>query len=420
MKKILIGIDWGSKVHAVCCLDSEGARLWEGEVEHTGEAISGFVERALGWVNGDASRLLVAMETPRGAILEVMIDRGASVFSINPKQVDRFRDRYSQGGAKDDDLDAYVIADTLRTDRKLYRPVNIPKPQMLRFRELSRTYDAVTQQVLALASQVREQLQRYYPQMLELGRWHEEPWLWSLFDQAPTPNQVPRLSTSKIKGILKKHKIRRYQALEVFQRLATIPLPVAPGVAAAVSERIGLLLPLLRTAHEQRTSCSAQLENLFEQECALDHSDDSPERVHRDAAILLSFPGIGIHNGATMLAEAHTALQQRDYQAFRRRAGAAPVSKRTGGKRKRPQVIQRHACSHLLRNAVYHWARVAVQCEPKARSHYTTLRAHGHSYARALRGVGDRLIKALLAALQSGQLYDPDRRQLPTNQQITT
>lgn len=410
---LFVGIDWGSKVHTVCCVDEAGERHWEGEIAHTGEAITEFADRALGWVGGVASRLLVAMETPRGAIIEIMMDRGASVFSINPKQVDRFRDRYSIGGAKDDDLDAYVMADTLRTDLKLYQAVTIPEPKILRFRELSRTYDGVTQQVVALGNQVREQLQRYYPQMLELGRWHDEPWLWSLFERAPTPDRVPGLSTSRIKRVLKEHKIRRYQPLEVFERLSVVPLPVAPGVAAAVSERVGLILPMLRAAYEQRRLCSAQLKELFEQEqTATAEGDDSPETVHRDAAIILSFPGIGIHNGATMLAEAHTALHSRNYQAFRRRAGTVPVSRRTGGKSNKPKVIQRRACSQPLRNAIYYWALVAAQREPRAKQHYAALRAKGHSHGRALRGVGDRLIKALLAALKAHQLYDPNRRQL--------
>jgi hypothetical protein len=414
MNRVFVGIDWGATVHSVCALDEGGERIWAGEVTHTGEGINALVERALGWVDGDASKLLAAMEAPRGSIIEALMERGANVYSINPKQVDRFRDRYSIGGAKDDDFDAYVMADTLRTDLKLYRRVKLAEPQLLRFRELSRSYTAVTADVLALANQVREHLQRYYPEMVELGRWHEEPWLWALFDLAPSPERVPALTTSKIKHVLKTHGIRRYRAIDVFERLNVTALPVAPGVAEAVRERVGSLLPRLRVAHEQRSICSQQLEKLFAEQSA-PASDDSPEDTHRDAAIVLSFPGVGIHNGATMLAEAHEALQQRDYQALRRRAGAAPVSKRTGGKRNTPQVVQRRACNNALRNAIHQWTRVATQHEPKAKAHYATLRKRGHNHARALRGVGDRLCLALIGALKSGTLYDPQRRSVTTD-----
>jgi hypothetical protein len=51
----------------------------------------------------------------------VLLDRGFIVHSINPKQLDRLRDRFSVAGAKDDRRDAYVAADGLRTDRHLFR-----------------------------------------------------------------------------------------------------------------------------------------------------------------------------------------------------------------------------------------------------------------------------------------------------------
>jgi hypothetical protein len=41
------------------------------------------------------------------------MDRGIAVFAINPKQLDRFRDRFSPAGAKDDRRDALVLASAL-------------------------------------------------------------------------------------------------------------------------------------------------------------------------------------------------------------------------------------------------------------------------------------------------------------------
>jgi transposase len=47
------------------------------------------------------SQVAVAIETPHGPIVEALMDRGITVFAINPKQLDRFRDRFSPAGAKD-------------------------------------------------------------------------------------------------------------------------------------------------------------------------------------------------------------------------------------------------------------------------------------------------------------------------------
>ena len=62
----------------------------------------------------------VGIETPNGIVVETLVSAGFPVFVINPKQLDRFRDRFAMSGAKDDRRDARVIADSLRTDRRSY------------------------------------------------------------------------------------------------------------------------------------------------------------------------------------------------------------------------------------------------------------------------------------------------------------
>lgn len=277
----------------------------------------------------------------------------------------------------------------------------------------SRCYEVATRQVLSLASQIGEQLRRYYPQMLALGDWHEEPWLWLLFKAAPTPERAAKLRLSKIDNILKAKRIRRVTATLIRQQLRQTPLPVAAGVADAAALQVTMLLPMLEAAHQQRSECSRQMKMLLE---SVSNESGSPENAHHDAALLLSLPGIGVHNGAVMLTEARVALQERDYQALRRLAGVAPVSQRTGGRAKRPQVQRRQACNHRLREAFYHCGRTAAQRDPRAQQHYRELRARGYTHGRAVRGVLDRLLKVLVAVLRSNQAYDPLRRArlLPT------
>jgi transposase len=413
--ELFVGIDWGSKTHTVCVVDAQSKKLLEREVAHRGDDVLAFAEQLTKLAHGDLSRVCAAMESPHGVMVEVLLERGVKTYSLNPKQLDRFRDRHSAAGAKDDDLDAYVLASSLRTDLRLYREIVVPTAERMQLSALSRSYETLTEQVLSLANQIREQLVRYYPQMLALGAWHEETWLWELFDAAPTPAQTAAptptqpqgLSAQKIGAILKSHRIRRHDPKAVLASLRETPLPVATGVAEAGATRILALLPVLRVAHQQRNDCSKRMKSLLS---SFQKETDSPEQTHHDAALLLSLPGIGVHNGAVMLTEAHQALQQRDYQALRRRAGVAPVSQRTGGKSRTPQVSQRQACSNRLREAAYHWGCSASQCDPRTKEHYAELRARKHSHGRAIRGVVDRLLKVLTAVLNSGLPYDPARR----------
>jgi transposase len=125
----------------------------------------------------------------------------------------------------------------------------------------------------------------------------------------------------------------------------------------------------------------------------------------RDAAILSSLPGVGPVTLATLLTEAAGPISRRDYTALRTLSGVAPVTKRSG---KSCIVIMRNAAQVRLRNAVFHWARVAVLNDPKCRSRYAALRARGHSYGRALRSVADRLLGVACVLLQRQVLFDPN------------
>ena len=53
-------------------------------------------------------------------------------------QLDRFRDRFTVAGAKDDRRDAHVLGDSLRTDRRAFRLLAVDDPTIIELREWSR------------------------------------------------------------------------------------------------------------------------------------------------------------------------------------------------------------------------------------------------------------------------------------------
>jgi len=46
----------------------------------------------------------VAIEMTQGPVVEALLERGFCVYGVNPKQLDRFRDRFTVAGAKDASL----------------------------------------------------------------------------------------------------------------------------------------------------------------------------------------------------------------------------------------------------------------------------------------------------------------------------
>jgi len=397
------GIDWGAVKHRVCLMNHAGQILAERWIEHSGASLAELVAWLGQQTSDSPSSLAAAIEIPRGAIVETLLEHGFSVFSINPKQLDRFRDRYSPAGAKDDRRDAFVLADSLRTDMHCFRPVRLDDPALIRLRELSRLDDELAQEQNRAINRLREQFHRFFPQLLQLSQCADEPWLWALFELAPSPLRAARLTEAKIARLLQQHRIRRITAAEVRAVLKTKPLTLAPGAAEAAAEHALLLLPRLRLLHRQRTDLArrigAQLEELA--------TPAEGQEEHRDAAILLSLPGLGRKIAATMLSEAAQAIADRDYHALRCYSGTAPITHQSG---KKKVVLMRRGVNERLRNALYHWARVSAVCDPASKKRYAALRACGHSHGRALRGMADRWLKVLTSMLTTRTLYDPQRR----------
>ena len=296
------GIDWASDSYQICVVEENGQVLGEKQFEHSGDGIRQCIEWLLELAGGNGSSLAAAIEVPHGAMVESLIENNLAVFAINPKQMDRFRDRHTVAGAKDDALDAFVMADSLRTDQACFHRLQIDEPAIVRLREWSRMDQDLQTESNRLANQLWDQLRRYYPQMLQLSRAADEPWLWDLLETAPLPGDVPKLKLAKVKAILRAHRIRRLTAEQVLEQLCQPALRLAPGAAEAASEHVQMLLPRLRLLKQQRDMAAQRIRSILEELCAA--PPEGEKREHRDAEILLSLPGIGPVIAATMLAEA--------------------------------------------------------------------------------------------------------------------
>jgi transposase len=402
--RLWVGIDWATAAHQVCVLDAERRVVLERVYAHSGPGLAALVDDLARLESGAPEQVAVAIEVPRGPVVETVLERRHHVYAINPKQLDRFRDRFTVAGAKDDRRDAFVLAHSLSTDRDCFRRVEVDAPTIIQLRELSRIEEDLREEHNRLTNRLREQLHRYYPQLLDLCPSADEPWLWALWELAPTPARGAKLRIDRVGRLLREERIRRLNAAAVCASLREPALVVAPGTPEAAVAHIALLLPRLRLVRDERQQCARQIEALLE---GLEVEGEPGQRnEHRDVCILRSLPGVGRTVAATMLAEAAQALAARDYHALRALSGVAPITRQSG---KSALVIMRRGCNGRLRNAVYHWARVCVMLDGHWRARYTALRARGQTHGRALRAVADRLLARLVAMLRDRTLYDAAR-----------
>jgi transposase len=401
--RFFAGIDWATELHEVSVISADREALGSFRVANGVEGLCDLAKRLADYAGGDLDAIAVAIETPRGPVVETLVERGFHVYSINPKQLDRFRDRHAVAGSKDDRLDAFVLADSLRTDRPCFRRVKLSDEKMILLRELSRIDEDLAQSRNRFSNRLREQVMRFHPELMQLCPSADEPWFWELLELTGEPEAASRFTSKHAKALLGKHCIRRFKTMDIVKAARGPRVTVAPGTVTAAMRHIRVAVAQLRIVHAEGQKVRKEIGELIDS-----LAGGSEESEPRDAAILCSLPGVGKLVAATMLAEAPQAIAERDYAAFRAHAGIAPVTKRSG---KRLSVMMRQACNERLRNSVYHWSRVSVQKDMISRLKYSSLRARGHSHGRALRSVADGLLRQLFGMLKSRSLYDPARRQ---------
>ena len=105
------GFDWAKDHHDVVVVDQQGRIVKDLSFEHSNEGWSKWKEVAAGF-----TKLAVAIETNQGAAVEQLLEIGVTIYPVNPKSAERYRERKAPSGTKTDYLDAWSLADALRVD----------------------------------------------------------------------------------------------------------------------------------------------------------------------------------------------------------------------------------------------------------------------------------------------------------------
>ncbi len=116
-----VGIDWGRKFHKFCILDHDGQVVAQRTCQHLPKLIRQIAQWLSERVGRQVEHLKIGLEVPTGPLVLALQSFGMTLWSINPKQSSRFRDRFSVAGAKYDRRDAQVIASALHTDQHAFR-----------------------------------------------------------------------------------------------------------------------------------------------------------------------------------------------------------------------------------------------------------------------------------------------------------
>jgi len=390
---ITCGIDWADAKHRVCILDGSGEKLTSFDVAHTPEGLEKLDERLLKCAGGPGE-VRIALETKDSLLVDFLSERGYTLYFLNPKQTDRFRDRHRMSSAKDDDFDAYVLADAVRTDAHLLEEVSPLDERTVLLRVLTRTRVAIVERKVACQNELTAALKRYFPAALRLFDDLTHPAGLDFLLRYPTHGQASQAPLAAVVGLLKEHGFLEHQAqrraAHILAVLQEPQLKPAASAAAAYPGAVSSLLRELRSAMEEITALDRQIEKAFAE--------------HPDKAIFESLPGFAQVLAPVLAAEVGGDVSRfssvRELKAL---GGSSPVTKRSG---KYCTIQMRYACNENLRRALHLGSQAAVQQCGWARDLYDGLRARNCKYGRALRAVAGQLLEMLYVMLKRKACYD--------------
>src|SRR5688572_33400965 len=109
------------------------------------------------WLNqsrAEQVELWAAIEQPHGRIVDFLLDHGVVVYPVNPKALDRARDRFRMSQSKSDGFDAYVLAEFLRTDHAHLRALEPNTAEAQELKMLTRDHQRLGRQKTRLLNQI--------------------------------------------------------------------------------------------------------------------------------------------------------------------------------------------------------------------------------------------------------------------------
>jgi hypothetical protein len=173
-----------------------------------------------------------AIERPDGLLVGRLLAAGIVVLAIHPNQVKAARERYRAAAGKNDRFDAFVLAELARTDRHRF-PVLAPSgDETLALKTLVRTREELVDARVALANQLRAQLQTFWAGAERIFADIDSPIGLAFLQRYPSPTDTRGLGEKRLGGFLARHAYcgRRTPA-ELLARLRRAPAVLAPGLA---------------------------------------------------------------------------------------------------------------------------------------------------------------------------------------------
>ena len=389
---IYAGVDIAKVDHVIGAVDETGAEAARPMKFKNSEA--GF-ERCIAWLESVAESeddVFVGMEATGHywkACFAYLTAAGYRVCVVNPMQVHAMRKLKSLSGVKNDRIDSWLIAETLRQGD--YDETRLATDEVQALKQLTRYHQGLKQELAAVKTQAICVLDAYFPEYAALFSDMFGAASLKVLAECPTPSEVARKRASSIAKLLSEGSRGRLGDAK------------AAEVKAAAKSSVGIRLGEEAASFQIRTMVS-QVEFL----------NATIAKVEKEVASLLArvepdittIPGVSTTTGAQIAAEIGDVKRFRNAASIVKYAGLNSGVDESGKYSAEGVPITKHG-SPYLRRSLWLAANRARQYDPRLKEYYDKLRRKGKPHRVAVTAVARKLCHVVYAVMRDGKPYDP-------------
>lgn len=389
---IYAGVDIAKVDHVIGAVDETGAEAARPMKFKNSEA--GF-ERCIAWLESVAESeddVFVGMEATGHywkACFAYLTAAGYRVCVVNPMQVHAMRKLKSLSGVKNDRIDSWLIAETLRQGD--YDETRLATDEVQALKQLTRYHQGLKQELAAVKTQAICVLDAYFPEYAALFSDMFGAASLKVLAECPTPSEVARKRASSIAKLLSEGSRGRLGDAK------------AAEVKAAAKSSVGIRLGEEAASFQIRTMVS-QVEFL----------NATIAKVEKEVASLLArvepdittIPGVSTTTGAQIVAEIGDVKRFRNAASIVKYAGLNSGVDESGKYSAEGVPITKHG-SPYLRRSLWLAANRARQYDPRLKEYYGKLRRKGKPHRVAVTAVARKLCHVVYAVMRDGKPYDP-------------
>lgn len=326
--------------------------------------------------------------------MEYLLALGFKVFLVFPNMIDSLRERHSGSGQYTDELDSYVIADAVRTDRKRLTEIEPRDAKIRKIEMFLRHRDKAVDDKRRITNRMTAYIKEYFPAFLNFFEDITCPTALSLLKEYPTYQEIKELNKEEIRAFLREHNYYRESGVQrIHKAIERGQVKIDSTVIEERSRSAVFLVERIELLNKEIEEYERELKEVLEED--------------EDAEIFRSIPGAGSTlTPSLMVVFGKKRSRYGTHGEVNSLSGMVPYTKQSGNWEKH---LFRFACNHFYRNILTRLAYCSLNESEWARDYYDRKRAENKSHSHALRCLGRLWVKVAFALWKKRQKYDEDK-----------